>query len=159
MCGGLFIFKMTKTDLKIILDHLYEEAQISCREHEIPVSACLVLEDGRQFYSHNEVEKYNDPFMHAEFSVIDRVLKLTDSRYLKNSTLIVTMEPCLLCMGAIIKAGVSSLYYVLPDEKGGSLSHYHAFVDDKLKVSEIEDARFKKLMNDFFNTLRNQEKK
>lgn len=159
MCGGLFIFKMTKTDLKIILDHLYAEAQISCREHEIPVSACLVLEDGRQFYSHNEVEKYNDPFMHAEFSVIDRVLKLIDSRYLKNSTLIVTMEPCLLCMGAIIKAGVSSLYYVLPDEKGGALSHYHAFVDDKLKVSEIEDARFKKLMNDFFNTLRNQEKK
>ncbi len=159
MCGGLFIFKMTKTDLKIILDHLYEEAQISCQEHEIPVSACLVLEDGRQFYSHNEVEKYNDPFMHAEFSVIDRALKLTDSRYLKNSTLIVTMEPCLLCMGAVIKAGVSSLYYVLPDEKGGALSHYHAFVDDKLKVSEIEDARFKELMNDFFNTLRNQEKK
>ena len=150
---------MTKNDLLRILDNLYKEARTAKEENEIPVSACLVLENRKEFYSHNEVEKYNDPFLHAEFSVINKAIKETDSRYLKNSTLIVTMEPCLLCMGAIIKAGISSLYYVLPDEKGGALSHYHCFVDDRIKVSEIEDNRFSVLMNEFFNTLRNQDKK
>ena len=154
-----FYFNMTKNDLLRILDNLYKEAQAAMLENEIPISACLVLEDGKEFYSHNEVEKHNNPFLHAEFSVINKALKETDSRYLKNSTLIVTMEPCLLCMGAIIKAGISSLYYVLRDEKGGALSHYHSFVDDRIKVSEIEDSRFSKLMNDFFLTLRNQDKK
>ena len=154
-----FYFNMTKNDLLRILDNLYKEAITAKEENEIPVSACLVLEDGKEFYSHNEVEKNNNPFLHAEFSVINKAIRETDSRYLKNSILIVSMEPCLLCMGAILKAGVSSLYYVLPDEKGGALSHYHSFVDDRIKVSEIEDSRFIKLMNDFFLTLRNQDKK
>ncbi len=149
---------MTKKELLTILDKLYEEAKISYQENEIPVSACLVLEDERTFYGHNTVEENNDPFSHAEFNVIQKALEETNSRYLKNSILIVTLEPCLLCMGAIIKAGISSLYYVLPDEKAGSLSHYHCFVDDRLQVNEIEDNRFSELMENFFSTLRNQQK-
>ena len=80
-----FYFNMTKNDLLRILDNLYKEAQAAMLENEIPVSACLVLDNGKEFYSHNEVEKHNDPFLHAEFSVINKALKETDSRYLKNS--------------------------------------------------------------------------
>lgn len=148
---------MKKEELIHILDILYKEAEQAKTEGEIPVSACLRLKDGMTFYSHNEVEKRNDPYAHAEFLVLKKAMEKTKSRYLKGSTLIVTLEPCLVCMGALLKAGVSSLYYVLTDEKGGALSHYHAFVDDRLMINEIKDDRFSEQVESFFRKLRNQE--
>ncbi len=148
---------MKKEELISILDNLYREAKQADKEGEIPVAACLRLKDGKTFYSHNEVERRNDPYAHAEFLVLRKAMEDTESRYLKDSTLIVTLEPCLVCMGAIIKAGVSSLYYVLSDEKAGALSHYHTFIDDRLMVHEVKDGRFTELMDTFFRRLRNQE--
>lgn len=147
---------MTKETLKEIIDHLYLESKEAYGNGEIPVAAALVM-DGKVFYSHNEVEKKNDPFRHAEIEVIQKGLKESDSRYLKNSTLIVTLEPCLLCMGAILKVGIGNLYYILDDKKKGSLSYYHVFVDDVMKVHRIEDERFEVLFSDFFSKMRGKE--
>lgn len=136
------------------MDKLYLEAKRCSETGEIPVSAALLFEDGSMELSSNEVEHENDPFAHAEFNVIQNSLKKRNTRYLKDATLIVTLEPCLLCMGAILKAGIPDIYYVLDDPKLGSLSHYHAFVDDQVRVHQIEDRRFKELMDSFFVKLR-----
>lgn len=145
---------MKKEDLKRYLDMLYLEAKKASENHEIPISALLVLPTGETVLSHNHVEEENDPFSHAEFNVINEGMKKMNSRYLKDAILIVSLEPCLFCLGAILKAGIKNLYYVLDDEKLGSLSHYHAFVDDKLFVHRIEDERFSFLMDEFFKKLR-----
>ena len=145
---------MTKKELFSFIDSLYDLCLEAEKEEEIPVSALLVLKDGRTFSSYNHVEKENDPFSHAEYNVISQVLKDEKTRYLKGSTLFVSLEPCLFCMGAILKSGIENLYYVLDDKKAGSLSYYHTFVDDRLRVHQIDDERFEELMDRFFKKLR-----
>lgn len=145
---------MTQERIKEALDELYVEAKCCLDRGEIPVSAALLFEDRTEIISSNQVEQNDDPFAHAEFNVIQEALKQRHTRYLKEATLIVTLEPCLLCLGAILKTGIPDLYYVLDDPKLGSLSHYHAFVDDKLHVHQIQDERFQALIDTFFSRLR-----
>lgn len=145
---------MTKQELKKYIDILYKEAKNAYDRNEVPISSVLIFKDGQYLVSSNHVEEENNPFSHAEFNVINDGLKLTNSKYLKDCILMVSLEPCLFCMGAILKSGIKEIYYVLDDEKLGSLSHYHTFVDDTLKISRIEDKRFKPLMDDFFKKIR-----
>ena len=144
---------MTKENLKEIIDNLYCYSKKASDNNEVPVSACLIVDD-KIIYSYNHVEEKDDPFSHAEIEVIKEGLKIANSRYLKNSTLIVTLEPCLLCMGAILKTGIENLYYIMDDKNKGALSYYHVFVDDVLKVHQIKDSRFTDLFSSFFKSLR-----
>lgn len=145
---------MNRQDLTEYLNILYFSAKEAYDKGEIPVSSLLVFPDGTFIAERNHVEERNDPFCHAEYNVIQKGLEKTKGRYLKGCTLLVSLEPCLFCMGALLKAGIEELYYVLDDEKKGSLSHYHAFVDDTLHVHRVEDSRFLPLMNAFFKKLR-----
>ena len=145
---------MTRDELSAILDQMALLSKSSSSQGEIPVIAALYCPDGTVLYASNQVEEANDPFSHAEINVLRQGLKKYDSRYLKDCILIVSLEPCLMCLGAIIKAGIKNLYYVLDDPKLGGLSHYHAFVDDKIHVHRIDDTRFKPIMDEFFQKLR-----
>ena len=145
---------MTRDELSAILDQMALLSKSSSSQGEIPVIAALYCPDGTVLYASNQVEEENDPFSHAEINVLRQGLKKYDSRYLKDCILIVSLEPCLMCLGAIIKAGITNLYYVLDDPKLGGLSHYHAFVDDKIHVHRIDDIRFKPIMDEFFQKLR-----
>ncbi|MFA6861676.1 MAG: nucleoside deaminase [Bacilli bacterium] len=145
---------MNKEELKIYLEKLYQKACSLKSEGEIPVVAGLVLSDGTFILKGNEVEKDNNPLSHAEINVIKEGLKISKNRYLKDATMIVTLEPCLMCLGAILKTRIKALYYIVDDPQYGGLSHYHAFVDDVLQVSQIQDSRFNNLLNDCFNKLR-----
>ncbi len=146
---------MTKKTLQEISDQLYQRAKDALERGEIPVSCCLLTEDGQKYYSSNKVEEESDPLAHAEILLIEQVLKEKKVKYLKNSVLIVTLEPCLMCLGAILKANIKSLYYFLDDEKKGGLSYYHTFVDDVLEVTRLHDDRFLDLMKECFSKLRN----
>jgi len=145
---------MTGNDIKAILDRLYQESEKAIEEGEIPVSCLLVLPDGREIITHNHVEKDDNPYHHAEFLALNEAMSLTKSRYLKGASLFVTLEPCLVCLGAILKAGVSDIYYVLDDSKGGGLSHHHVFVDNALRVTRLDDDRFEGQMKAFFKAMR-----
>lgn len=140
-------------ELSSYLDRLYRKAKEISKRGEIPISAILVFPDGSFVVDGNAVEEKDDPLEHAEMRVIRQAMKAR-GRYLKDAILFVSLEPCLMCMGAILKAGIPDLYYVLDDERLGALSHYHAFVDDRIHVHRIEDKRFKPLMDSFFESLR-----
>lgn len=154
MCDG-FLF-MNKEQLQKIIQEMKE--RLKSNDKEVPIIASLILDKNDPFslvlYSTNTVEKANNPLLHAEINVINDALKLTNSKYLKDSILIVSLEPCLMCLGAILKVGIKEIYYILDDEKDGALSHYHAFVDDKLKITRLHDDDFKEIMNDFFKRIR-----
>lgn len=147
---------MNKEQLQKIIQEMKE--RLKSNDKEVPIIASLILDKNDPFslvlYSTNTVEKANNPLLHAEINVINDALKLTNSKYLKDSILIVSLEPCLMCLGAILKVGIKEIYYILDDEKDGALSHYHAFVDDKLKITRLHDDDFKEIMNDFFKRIR-----
>lgn len=145
---------MTKKELSKHLDLLYQCSKNAMEKDEVPVSAILIFPNGDILSSENEVEKKEDPFAHAEFNVIKKGLEKTNSRYLKGCTLLVSLEPCLFCLAAILKTRIENLFYVLDDEKEGGLSYYHTYVDNRLKVHRVEDERFLPLFNEFFKKLR-----
>lgn len=148
----LFII-MTKEELSSHVDKLYELNQECLNRGEIPVSACLITKNS-VYYARNRVEELNDPYAHAEFLVLTQAMKKEKRKYLNDSILIVTLEPCLLCMVAILKANVSSLYYIMDDKNEGSLSHYHLFADPKIAIHQIADIRFSKQFQECFERMR-----
>lgn len=145
---------MNKEEFNSLLDIMYDLAKINCAKKEVPVIAALILNDGHIFYSGNEVEKENDPLSHAEINVIKKALNYSSSKYLEESTLVVTLEPCLMCMGAILKTHIKNIFYISEDIKEGSLSYYHLHLDDKLNINHIKDDRFDNCLKDFFKSIR-----
>ena len=146
---------MTKDELKDYLQSMYDSLQ-NGDSKEVPVAATLILKDGQSFMATNKVEINEDPLNHAEIQVIKQALKATGSKYLKDATLIVSLEPCLMCMGAILKTNISNLFYVTSDEKAGSISYYHVSTGNSLNIVQIEDKRFDDLLTRFFKSLRKQ---
>ena len=146
---------MTKDQLKTILNNLYTYSQKAIEENEIPVAACLVIED-KVFYSFNHVEKKNNPFSHAEIEVIEEALKNTNSRYLKNSTLIVTLEPCLMCMGAILSARISKIVFGAFDNRFGTrqFAGLYNFNHKCEIVGGVLEEECSKILSEFFKKLR-----
>lgn len=133
---------------------MYDLAKQSVSKKEVPVIASLILNDGQIFYSGNEVEKKEDPLSHAEINVINKAIKYTSNKYLDNATLIVTLEPCLMCMGAILKTHIKNLFYITEDTQEGSLSYYHLHLDNKMNINHIKDDRFDFILKDFFKSIR-----
>lgn len=142
---------ITKEDIKQIADELYEESLKAIKEDEIPISACLLFDYNgtKKIISHNKT-KSDNTLAHAEISVINEALNITKTAYLDNASLFVTLEPCVMCMGAILKSNIKTLYYFVDNKIDGSLSYYHLHVDDKIKVITMDDERFIKLLQDFF---------
>ncbi len=141
---------MKRDELNCILNRMVELSKETSNQEEIPVVAALYCPGEETLFATNSVEANNHPFEHAEINVLNKGFEKYSTRYLKNCTLIVSLEPCLMCLGAILKAGIKDLYYVLDDEKLGALSYYHAFVDNQIRIHRIEDERFSSILHDFF---------
>ena len=106
---------------------------------EVPVGAVLVNEAGEVLATaHNLREAKNDPTSHAEIEVIrEASADLSDWR-LENTTLFVTLEPCVMCAGALINARVETLVYATADLKGGATSSlYNVCSDPRLNHNPI----------------------
>ncbi|MBQ3580370.1 MAG: nucleoside deaminase [Bacteroidales bacterium] len=97
----------------------YAEAQAAYDEDEIPVGAVVVC-DGRVIASaHNQTERLGDTTAHAEMLALTAAEDELGSKYLDECTLYVTLEPCIMCAGAIGWAQVKRLVYGANDEKRG----------------------------------------
>lgn len=96
-----------------------EEARCASREDEIPVGAVVVCGDRILARAHNLTETLTDVTAHAEMQAITAASNALGGKYLNECTLYVTMEPCVMCAGAIGWAQVKRLVYGAPDEKRG----------------------------------------
>ncbi len=96
-----------------------EEAQKAFQEDEVPVGACLVHENTVIATAHNRREQRQNPLLHAEIEVIEKASRVLQSWRLEHCTLYVTLEPCLMCAGAIIQARIPYLVFGAYDPKGG----------------------------------------
>lgn len=127
---------------------------------EVPVGACIVYKDDCIAKSHNKTISNNDPCAHAEILAIQDASTHMKNYRLIGCTLYVTLEPCLMCIGAIIQARVSRLVYASQDNRIGLLTKNkissilsevnHSFIID----SGILAKESSKLLRDFFLTKR-----
>ena len=95
------------------------EAEDAYAEEEIPVGAVVVLDDRVIAKGHNLTETLKDVTAHAEMMAITGAANALGAKYLQDCTLYVTLEPCLMCAGAIAHAQVKTLVFGASDPKRG----------------------------------------
>ena len=137
------------------------EAEKAGQIDEIPVGAVLVARSGEILAAtHNQVILRNDPTAHAEILALKAAAEKTANYRLLDTTLVVTIEPCLMCMGAIIHARVSKLVFGAFDLKWGAAGSLYNFAGDvRLNhqpeiVAGICADRCRDLIQDFFRRRR-----
>lgn len=106
------------TDEYFILQAL-KEAKRAMEEDEIPIGAVVVLNQKVISRGYNMTEKLNDPTAHAEMIALTSAFNFLGSKYLPEATLYVTVEPCLMCAGALYWSKISRIVWGADDEKNG----------------------------------------
>jgi tRNA(adenine34) deaminase len=110
-----------------------EEAALAREAGEVPVGAVLVREETPIARAHNSPIALHDPTAHAEILAIRRAAAEAGNYRLTGTTLYVTIEPCLMCAGAILQARIGRLVFGAADPKGGAaVSLYRLFDDGRL---------------------------
>ena len=99
-----------------------KEARKAFEEDEIPVGAIVVVQEKIIARGHNMVERLNDPTAHAEIIALTSAFNALGSKYLPEATLYVTLEPCLMCAGALYWSKIGRIVFGASDEKNGSIS-------------------------------------
>jgi tRNA(adenine34) deaminase len=97
-----------------------EEARKAGTEHEVPVGAVLVHNGSILARDHNRMVQQKDPLAHAELLTLQSALQSHTEKWLLDSTLFVTLEPCAMCAGALVLARVKRLVYATADPKAGA---------------------------------------
>ena len=143
------------------MDLALKEAVKAEEKKEVPVGAIIVNERGEVIAkAHNLVETKNNATCHAEKLVIEKALKIMNSRYLDSCDLWVTLEPCVMCAGLIKQTRIKRLYYGAEDKKSGSVDNGSRVFSNKLGKSPIEiysgisALKSENLLKAFFKKLR-----
>jgi len=107
-----------------------KEAESAFEVGEIPVGAIIVIKDRVIASAHNLKEALNDPTAHAELTVIREGAVLLGNWRLRDATLYVTKEPCVMCAGAMVNARLGRLVYGCRDERYGAIASRHQLAHD-----------------------------
>lgn len=132
--------------------------------NEVPIGA-VVVKDGRIIgRGHNMREKFQDATYHAEVLAIMEACQTIHSWRLEDCDLYVTLEPCIMCSGAIINSRIRRVYYGADDPKAGAVtSLYHLLGDQRLNhqvdvVSGVLGNQCSQMLKDFFRAIRKRRK-
>ncbi len=138
-----------------------EEAKLAAERDEVPVGAVLVDQDGTILASDgNRSIELSDPAGHAEMLVMRAAGRLLGNYRLAGATLYVTLEPCVMCAGAMVHARIGKVVYGTEDPKaGGLVSCYQVGRDGRLNHTlEVEGGVMAdacgRLLTDFFRSRR-----
>lgn len=143
------------------MDLALQEAIKAGQKGEIPIGAVLVSETGSVLSAaHNQVISLSDPTAHAEILALRQAADQIHNYRLLNTTLYVTIEPCIMCMGAIVHARIKTLGFGAPDPKWGAAGSLYNFADDdRLNhrpeiIGGIREAECRSLIQAFFRSKR-----
>ena len=148
-------------NINFFMNKAIEEANKALFSKEVPVGAILVdnLTNNIISKAHNLINTNNNASAHAEIILINTASKVINSKYLVNTSLFVTLEPCAMCAAAISEMHIKRIYFGAYDEKKGSLeSIMHIYNNKNYFVPEvfggIHEKECSKLIKDFFLTQR-----
>ena len=113
--------------MELVIEHAKKAALLN----EVPIGAALVDEKNQKLLSirHNEIVMQNNPLNHAEMLVIEEVCKFKKSRYLGDTVIYVTLEPCAMCLGAMMHARIERIVYGAHDPKTGVCGSSENLID------------------------------
>ena len=131
-----------------------QEAEIALAEGEVPVGAVVVCKGQIIAKGHNQVETLNDPTAHAEMLAFTAATNFLGSKYLKDCTLYVTLEPCQMCAGAAFWTQVGKIVFGASDEQRG-YQHWHCKVHPKTEITGgVLADESEALLKTFFDKMR-----
>ncbi len=96
-----------------------KEARKAFDEEEVPVGAVIVMNDKIIARGHNQTERLTDSTAHAEIIALTSCFNYLGSKYLPDATIYITVEPCLMCAGALYWSKIGRIVYGADDEKNG----------------------------------------
>jgi tRNA(adenine34) deaminase len=115
------------------------EAELALATGDVPVGAVILDADGTVLaHGRNEREKHQDPTAHAEIVAIRRAAELRADWHLTDTTLVVTLEPCVLCAGAILAARIPRVVFGAWDEKAGAAGSVYDLLRDRRLPHHVE---------------------
>lgn len=94
-----------------------KEAEKAMAKDEVPIGAVLVMQDKIIARAHNQVELLNDSTAHAEILALTSAYNFLGSKYLPDATLYITVEPCLMCSGALYWSKIGRIVFGAADDK------------------------------------------
>lgn len=135
-----------------------EEALKAARQGEVPVGAVLVTQ-GLVVRGHNMVIQSHDPTAHAEIVVIRDAASRVGNYRLVGSSLYVTIEPCIMCVGAIVQARIDRVVYGAPDKRYGAVESMVRSFEMGLNhrpevISGVMEEEAGEILRDFFSKRR-----
>ncbi len=139
-----------------------KEAKKAYLKEEVPIGA-VIVKDGKVIArAHNLREKTNNAISHAEILAIEKACKKLNSWRIEDCTIYVTLEPCPMCLGAMMQARIKKVYYGALDKKNGAILSIGNMLDLKttwnLEHEYIECNECSEILTNFFKELRNSKK-
>ena len=115
------------------------DARLALQTGDVPVAAFIVDAAGNRLGSgRNERELLKDPTAHAEVLAIREAAAALDDWHLTDATLVVTLEPCVMCAGAILNARIPRVVFGAWDEKAGAVGSVHDLLRDRRLNHRVE---------------------
>ncbi len=137
------------------------EAKKGLSYNEIPVGAILVDNDTQEVISrhYNQMNTFNNAIKHCEINLIFDACEKLKKKYLDNTSLFVTLEPCCMCASAISQVHIESIYFGAYDEKNGGIENIRLTFERKNIFTPniyggIMEDKCSKLLKEFFKTIR-----
>ncbi len=142
---------------ELYMQQALKEAQKAFDAGEVPVGAVIAMNDQVIARGYNQVELLNDSTAHAEIICLTAAFNFLGSKYLPEATLYVTIEPCLMCCGALYWSKIGKIVYGADDEKNGyrkNIGSNTPFHPKTELVSGILKEDCARLMKEFFQARR-----
>ena len=156
MCGGFTYMEQYIKYMEMAL----EEAKIAAQEDEVPIGCVIVKDDKVIAKAHNIREATNNPLGHAETLAIKQASEVLGDWQLVNCDLYVTIEPCIMCGGAIIQSRIRKVIYGAPDLKGGAFGSSINILESKNinhrpeVIKGVLESECSKIIKDYFKSKR-----
>jgi len=145
---------MNLTD-EYFMNAALREEEAAFEKGEIPVGAVIVLNGSIIARAHNLTETLNDVTAHAEMQALTSAFHYLGAKYLNDCTIYVTLEPCVMCAGALYWSQIGKVVYGASDPKRGYTLANTALLHPKTEVvSGVLEKESIKLLEDFFRKLR-----
>ena len=138
-----------------------KEAELAKLEDEVPIGCVIVKDDQIIARAHNQREVTNNPLGHAETLAIKKASEILNDWQLVDCDLYVTIEPCIMCGGAIIQSRIRRVIYGAPDLKGGAFGSsinilYAQNINHRPEIVKgILEEECTKILKDYFKSKRN----
>lgn len=132
----------------------YKEALKAYKKGDTPIGCVIVKNDKIIAKAYNKKEKNNIATHHAELLAINKACKKLKTWHLDDCTLYSTMEPCIMCSGAIIQSRIKKIVYSMSNNSFGNIENNEYFKKNKYEIVKIDNKEILELVQKFFKKLR-----